>query len=437
MHSTSPCSACGLPFREDWVLLATTAGHCSNTPTHLCPRCTMGRTGTRPGCSLTTQYQARLVVDTLAGPRCRQLQAGERRSLATAGLEVRAGGPLVFDASAAFDDKVQDESAQERVERRLSRCVAEVDAIGRHRERTTGQPRSQLKIMQVGSGNGEFLLELRAQTDARCVGIEPLMPEPPSQWQGRLEIVCTTLEQLDGTGPHFDLIVETAVLEHLAHPRRHLEAIAHRLKPDGRALIEVANLCGTSEPLETGFLRRSRHNVFNARSLATMCAKAGLVVVQIYDEETLTIIVRPAHPCEKQSIPAGVSPKIIARSAWANNLRLTVKHGLEASGPTPEMMSLAAHAHANCNWAPGRADIALEIAVACEADDRLEVSAHWLRRSLDDRRDDEVEVMLREIEIIIRRCGRRRMTPLPMLAEGEELQAQPQLRVSVPHELLN
>lgn len=110
-----------------------------------------------------------------------------------------------------------------------------------------------------------------------------------------------------------DLLFSTGILETLASPRAHLRAIAKVLSPEGKARIEVRNLCAWPEDLEHGFLDPKRPHIFTPHALATMCSHAGLAPVEIQLGAMITLVCRRASPLEKPACFPGPNPKSIVR----------------------------------------------------------------------------------------------------------------------------
>ena len=380
MAKLNPCSACGLPFRDDWIKLADTARYGARFPTYLCPRCTMGHTGPR-----------NRNADTRADYFSRVHATHEDYALPESDSgDVELPTPRL-DADAL---------------RRRTEFALEILKLQSTMRKDAQADARCPRVLHVGAKTGDLLACIAEFVDIEGVGLE--VHEPFAAVADARQVPCgrTTLEALDASSDgHFDLILEHYLLEHLQQPRAHLKAIAKKLRPDGLAVIEVPNLCQAMGSLEHHFLQRCHPNVFTPHALVTMCSHAGLAPVSMLAGEDLVIVCRKIRPearnDESRRIFPGPDAKTVATAARANDLRLTIKRGFARAGATPAMLSLAQRAFEECNWSPGRADLALEIANALERSGHLRDSAKWLRHSLDERPDVDVENMLVQIEQIL------------------------------------
>jgi SAM-dependent methyltransferase len=88
------------------------------------------------------------------------------------------------------------------------------------------------RVLDVGGGDGRMMLPFLAQ-GARCF----LVDYKNSTHMG-IERLGSTLAEVPTTMT-FDVIICTHVLEHVAHPRRLLEAIIQRMHPDSALYVEV------------------------------------------------------------------------------------------------------------------------------------------------------------------------------------------------------
>ena len=238
--------------------------------------------------------------------------------------------------------------------------------------------------------------------------------EPVEAWADAaklrgLAVSRTTVEEMAQVEP-FDLIVEHHVLEHLEDPRKHLKCLRKQLAADGMLILEVPNVLQAWGGLESQFLQLAHPNVFTARALATLCSSAGLVPIVSDPGADLVMACRSARPGEGRKIADGPDADQVIMAALANDVRLTLKRGFWRSGATHEMLELAEKAHHQCTWGPGKADIAIEAAVACEREDKLATAERWLTRSLEDRKDPEVSLMLIRVQTILRHRGQQRVS---------------------------
>jgi len=357
------CPVCTAPFEAPWLLLQRLAAD-ERVPTHLCPRCTVARTG-RPQYDADAGYRARLCVgDPTAlverdDGRLTRAETGKRR------------GPM----RRRLDD--------------LGRALSAIDGDGRPR------------VLHVGARDGEFLAAARHRFPLETVGLEPWRPWATAARERGLAIATTTLERWEDA-QRFDVVVEHGLLSHLCDPVDHLRRIAARLHPRGAAVIEVPNLlAGAGAAAEV--LSVQRPFTFTARSLVTACKRAGLVPIFAVAEQRLVVLCRPAPA--SQCVSPGPDAGEVALSVWGNDLRIELKRALARTGATAAAVTMAAGVHRRCTHAPTRADLAIEIANACERDSDLDGAAYWLKTSLRDRTDAEVEATLQRLDEVRHRVG--------------------------------
>lgn len=377
MPTYPPCSACGLPFSSSFTLLAGSVRHGAEIPTHLCPRCSHGTTcraddTRRP--SVAASYRTRVYDDQ------------EHEALAE-------------DDRGYFAEDDIENVAQARI-RRVHDILQAIALVPRDRPH---------RVMHVGCRDGRVLELLDSRCPVKSIGLEPWKP-----WCKEAEArgVHTVPAPVEDVAPfadpndRLDVIVEHHLLEHLHQPRAHLRRLHQLLADDGILIIEVPNLLHTYGPLEARFLQEHHRQVFTPRSLATTCMRAGFTPIHLDNDANMRIFCQKSRdPKERTRILPGADAGEVFSAVWANEVRLTVKRALATSGPSSEVLELIGRTHARCNWAPGRADVALEAAIALEREDRYEEAAAWLRHSLRDRPDAEVAAMLRRIEWVVR--GRR------------------------------
>ena len=127
-------------------------------------------------------------------------------------------------------------------------------------------------------------------------------------------------------------------------------------------------------------------------------------------QQRLVVLCRPAAVAS-QCVSPGPECDDIAQTVWGNDLRVELKRALATTGATPAAIAAAGRVHARCVHAPTRADLAIEIANACERDSDLDSAAHWLGASLRDRPDADVAATLRHIDEVRRRIAILLRTP--------------------------
>lgn len=184
--------------------------------------------------------------------------------------------------------------------------------------RLTAAP-ARAAALDVGCNAGE-LLEILKERGFRPFGIE-VSEKAAAVARERLghdAVIVDALEQLP-SDQRFELITLTHVLEHFARPHTLLAALADRLQPEGRLLIEVpcaddpllALFGGAYRPLCPG----DHASFFDAESLRRLLAESGLWVL------------RMAAPAHARDV---LYPALLSTLDWA---REQLRSGARAGGP--------------------------------------------------------------------------------------------------------
>jgi SAM-dependent methyltransferase len=145
---------------------------------------------------------------------------------------------------------------------------------------------SFMTIGDIGAGFGLFLEELRKRWPDYCmVAIEPSSEMAAICRTKGLEVVYTTIEELQGYESHFDLLTAFELLEHLYEPRVLLEQAFRLLRPGGYFLATTLN----GEGFDIQILWEQSKSVFpphhlnflNPRSLVDTCERVGFCVEEV------------------------------------------------------------------------------------------------------------------------------------------------------------
>lgn len=137
------------------------------------------------------------------------------------------------------------------------------------------------KVLDFGCGAAGFLNKSQVLA-AEVAGVE--LEDRVHQYWGDAIALYSDLEK---AGDDYDLITAFHVVEHLPDPRTILKKLATRLKKQGRLVIEVpssedALLTLYDSDAFQHFTYWSQHlYLFNAETLRTLAAQAGLRVVSI------------------------------------------------------------------------------------------------------------------------------------------------------------
>ena len=167
-----------------------------------------------------------------------------------------------------------------------------LDALGMitRAEQLTGR---KGRVLDIGAGRGELL---RAACDAgwSAVGIEPSasFAEYAARYSGA-EIKREPLEQCNFPDCSFDVVILSAVLEHIYNPDEVIKEIARILRPGGALFLDVPNEKGLYFRMGNLYQRLRGRNWtvnlaptfepfhvfgFNGRALRMLLAKYGLTV---------------------------------------------------------------------------------------------------------------------------------------------------------------
>lgn len=144
-------------------------------------------------------------------------------------------------------------------------------------------------ILDVGCGGGAWLRRLRRWGYLNLTGIDPYLRE-------EMEVPGLRLlrRELPACNGSYDLVMMHHVLEHLRDPRRALQEVVQRLRPEGRVLLRLP-LAGTPLAREYGphwfNLDPPRHLVIPSRAgLFRLLADMGLEVLrEEYDSVPHTV----------------------------------------------------------------------------------------------------------------------------------------------------
>jgi Methyltransferase domain len=319
---------------------------------------------------------------TLICPRCTLAQTGRAAFNAGAGYRARLCSRDPFDRSEQDDGSIADAPAS----RRHALLAARLDDV-EHALAASGKAR-RARVLHIGTRDGELLARARARLRIKPIALEPWLPWAQQARALDLEVDTSTLEGWRRRGT-FDLIIEHDLLPHLADPLEHLRAIAARLSETGVAVLEVPNLLVATGISHEHVLSPTRPFWFTARALVGLCKRAGLAPFFLAADERLRVLCRRAPP--NGCVPPGPDAHEVAQIVWGNDLRLQLKRALSNVGAAPGSIRAAAAIHSRCSHKGVRADLALEIANACERCSDLENATHWLQLALLDRDDSEVE----------------------------------------------
>jgi|GEM_PF-1199703 len=97
------------------------------------------------------------------------------------------------------------------------------------------------RLLEVGSGNGERLVQLRDMGWRHLHGVELSETSAAASREMGFDVMAGTIEDVLAHYPdnHFDVIVSAMVVEHLVNPFTTMRSIATKLKPGGELLFST------------------------------------------------------------------------------------------------------------------------------------------------------------------------------------------------------
>ena len=142
------------------------------------------------------------------------------------------------------------------------------------------------KILDVGTGRGELLVELRALGFRRLTGVDPFIASDVSHGRG-VKVLKATLDEVRG---EFDFVMLHHSFEHMPRPASVLERL-HTLVRRGRYVLLRIPLAGTYAWREYGAdwvnLDAPRHLCLHTpRSVRILAARAGFEVDEVIYDST-------------------------------------------------------------------------------------------------------------------------------------------------------
>lgn len=140
-------------------------------------------------------------------------------------------------------------------------------------------------MLDVGAADGGMIDGIRGQLDRDVyyAAVDLSFPLLQVIDKDSIGAAQATAEALPFAGGAFDVVVATAVIEHVARPRRFVDEVFRVLRPGGLVFVttpsphmeEIATFCG--------LLDEDQHNeTFNLRQLSGLFATKGFDVLDAY-----------------------------------------------------------------------------------------------------------------------------------------------------------
>ncbi|HIF41227.1 MAG TPA: methyltransferase domain-containing protein [Planctomycetes bacterium] len=231
-------------------------------------------------------------------------------------IENHAFRPELVHYSDAYENSLEGSALFKEYQEALAQDVIERHGL-RHK-----------RVMEVGCGNGSFLLRLCEETGNTGLGFDPSYPsELPST---RLDGSVQFHRAYFGPGqehPRVDIVVSRQVLEHIPEPRPFLsDVLKAGLAPGAHSavVLEVPNTEATLRNLALWEVTYEHCTYFTRGSLARLLASCGFDVIhseQTYADQFITLDARPSAASTgeiRAEIEDLESLKELARSFAAN-----------------------------------------------------------------------------------------------------------------------
>lgn len=144
--------------------------------------------------------------------------------------------------------------------------------------------RTSSRILDVGCGNGQLLLQLRALGFKHVLGVDPFI-DRDIHYDSGVTVRKATLFDISGK---WDLIMFHHSFEHISEPRETLQHCARLLAPPGCCLLRIPTVSSYAwEHYGTNWVQLDapRHFfLYSIRALELLSAQAGLKIAEVvYD----------------------------------------------------------------------------------------------------------------------------------------------------------
>lgn len=179
-------------------------------------------------------------------------------------------------------------------------------------ERIRAVLRPSSRVLDVGSGGGEFAYLLRT-LGHEVTGVEPNRGYAGfSREQYGLDVRVGFIDEVELPAASFDLITIWHVLEHTADPYAVLRQLRAALRPGGRLVVEVPNIEATCQSPRSSF-HEAHLYTFGEPTLGRLGARAGLAAVSSTlseDGGNITMIFEPVAASAAAPVPEAASLRI-------------------------------------------------------------------------------------------------------------------------------
>jgi len=165
------------------------------------------------------------------------------------------------------------------------------------------------RVLDMGTAEGKMLSDIQqAYPAAFCVGIEyslGLLHYGASRFRN-IHLVCSDIQSLSlRSNETFDVIIATAVLEHLSAPLPFLEACRELLRKGGILILTVPHRFWERAASRVGLIGGDHQSHFKARHVLDLCQRAQLGILEnrgfmlspvgFWGERTIESLLSRAH----------------------------------------------------------------------------------------------------------------------------------------------
>jgi ubiquinone/menaquinone biosynthesis C-methylase UbiE len=143
----------------------------------------------------------------------------------------------------------------------------------------SGIPRN---IIDLGTADGLMLGIIKKKfLSARCVGVEYSRELVETNTDRRITLVQGDVNFLPVTDDCFDIVIATAIIEHVPDPERMLKEAKRILKPDGLIILTSPDPFWEHLATMVGHLpHEQHHNVMKLRELVVLFNRMGFDILE-------------------------------------------------------------------------------------------------------------------------------------------------------------
>ncbi|MCK4351977.1 class I SAM-dependent methyltransferase [candidate division WOR-3 bacterium] len=176
--------------------------------------------------------------------------------------------------------------------KRYSRSI--IDSIRKYRVKKYAKFVARIcdnnkRILEIGCGNGKFLIALRKSSKSALFGVEPSQTAVSQiKEESGINVFPGVVKEAHFPDNYFDMVIMFQVIEHLPNPRSTLEEVHRILKRYGYVICSTPNVDST----EFNFFGKywygldiPRHLYFySEKTLNRLLYQSGFVIKKVYPE---------------------------------------------------------------------------------------------------------------------------------------------------------